>query len=234
MVLHHIADRARLLVELPPSLHPELLRHGDLDPLDVIAVPDRLQEAVGEPVVQEILHRLLAEVVIDPEDGRLGKELVQRAIERLSGGEVAAERLLHDDAPVDGGTHPSQTGDYGGEEAGRDCQIKERPLAADQRIPQSLVGARILVVSPDKAEQPAQFLKRGRVEGTVLLHAIARSVPKLVQAVVGTGHPHDRHVEMAVTDHRLQGGEDLLEGEVAGNTEDDQCVGGGKGLSHAS
>ena len=81
VVLDHVPDGAGLLVEPPSSLHSEAFRHRDLDSLDVIPVPDRLQKGVGEAVVQEVLHRLLAEVMIDSEDGRLREELVQGGIE---------------------------------------------------------------------------------------------------------------------------------------------------------
>ena len=77
MVLQDVADRARLLVELAAALDPEALRHRDLHALDEVPVPDRLEERVAEAKVEEVLHRLLAEVVIDPEDRRLGEDVEQ-------------------------------------------------------------------------------------------------------------------------------------------------------------
>ena len=50
--------------------------------------------------VQNVLHRLLAEVVIDAENGGFRKYFVQRAIERLRAGEIAAEGLLDDDPGI--------------------------------------------------------------------------------------------------------------------------------------
>ena len=47
---------------------PDLLIDGDLHMVDVIAVPDRLEHAVGEAQHQDVLHRLLAEIMIDPVD----------------------------------------------------------------------------------------------------------------------------------------------------------------------
>ena len=46
MILDHVADGAGLLVESAAALHAEALRHRDLHALDVLAVPDRLQERV--------------------------------------------------------------------------------------------------------------------------------------------------------------------------------------------
>ena len=73
VVLDDIANRADLLVELPARQHAERFGHRDLDAVDVVAVPDRLEERVREPKEQQVLHGLLAEVVIDPEDVGLGE-----------------------------------------------------------------------------------------------------------------------------------------------------------------
>ncbi len=45
VVLDDVAHRARLVVERAAPLNAEVLRHGDLDALHVIAVPERLEEA---------------------------------------------------------------------------------------------------------------------------------------------------------------------------------------------
>jgi len=81
VVLDHVADDARLVVELAAPFHAERLGHRDLDVLDVVAVEDRLEERVGETEVEEVLHRLFAEVVVDAEDRRLGEDLVQCVVE---------------------------------------------------------------------------------------------------------------------------------------------------------
>ena len=54
-----------LLVVGPALLDAERLGGGDLHVVDEAAVPDRLEDGVGEAQHQEILHRLLGEVVID-------------------------------------------------------------------------------------------------------------------------------------------------------------------------
>ena len=65
--------------------------------IDEIAVPDRLEQAVGETEREDVLRRLLAEEMIDAEDLVLGEDLVQRLVERHRALEVGAERLFHDD-----------------------------------------------------------------------------------------------------------------------------------------
>ncbi len=50
-----------------------LLGHGDLHVVDVLRVPQRLEDAVGEAQHQQVLHRLLAEVVVDAVGLALGE-----------------------------------------------------------------------------------------------------------------------------------------------------------------
>ena len=99
VVLHDVADRADLLVEAAAALHAEALGHGDLDALHVVAVPDRLEEGVGEAEV-----RAGSGPPPCRDSGRCGRSTPRRRPSggsRLSSvrrGEVAAERLLDDDA----------------------------------------------------------------------------------------------------------------------------------------
>ena len=94
MVLQHVADGARLVVERAAVLHAETFRHGDLDAAHIGAVPDRLVDRVGEARVEDVLHRLLAEIMVDAEDVLFGEILVEDARERIRRRPVAAERLL--------------------------------------------------------------------------------------------------------------------------------------------
>ena len=75
----HVAVGAGLLVEAGALAEPERLRHVDLHVIDEVAVPDRLEQAVGEAEGEDVLRRLLAEEMIDAEDLLLGEHLVQLA-----------------------------------------------------------------------------------------------------------------------------------------------------------
>ena len=79
MILDHIADGAGFLVEFAAAADVEVLRHRDLHAADVVAIPDRLEKRVGEARIENVLHRLLAQVMIDAEDRLFGKVLVQDA-----------------------------------------------------------------------------------------------------------------------------------------------------------
>ena len=73
MVLDHVAQRADLVVELRAALDADLLGDGDLHVLDATAAPQRLEQLIAETQRQQVLHGLLAEVVIDAKDARLGE-----------------------------------------------------------------------------------------------------------------------------------------------------------------
>ena len=94
----HVSIGAGLLVEGEALAEVERLRHVDLHMIDEIAVPDRLEQAVGEAEGENVLRRLLAEKMIDAEDLILGEDLVQFVVERDRALKIGAERLFHDDA----------------------------------------------------------------------------------------------------------------------------------------
>ena len=86
MVRHHVAQRAGRVVELAALLDADRLGDRDLHVVDVVAVPQRLEEAVGEAEDQDVLHRLLAEIVIDAEDLLLARHAQDLLVERPADG----------------------------------------------------------------------------------------------------------------------------------------------------
>src|SRR5207247_10052325 len=91
---------ARLVVEFSPTLDAEGLRHRDLHAVDVVAVPDRLEEGVGEAKHCEVLDGPLPEVMVDAEDVRLVERRVERGVERARRLEIPPEGLPDDPARV--------------------------------------------------------------------------------------------------------------------------------------
>ena len=100
VVLDHVAQRADPVVVAGAALDTERLGHGDLDLVDVRGAQHRLDEPVREPEHEDVLHRLLAEEVVDAEDLVLAPVLVQLLVERERAVEVGAERLLDHEPPV--------------------------------------------------------------------------------------------------------------------------------------
>src|SRR5712692_6521918 len=100
MILDDVADRSGLIVEAAAALDAEILCHGDLHTLDVVAVPERLHEGVRETEDDHIVHRPLPQVVIDSENRgfiELPEEDLIQMSRRL---QVVTERLLDDDAGI--------------------------------------------------------------------------------------------------------------------------------------
>src|SRR5207248_9673949 len=94
----HVAEDACFLVVPSPRFDAELLGGGDLHVVDELPVPDGLEDGVAETEDEEVLHRLLAQVMVDAEDLPLVHHLEDEPVERAGRGEVAAERFLDHDA----------------------------------------------------------------------------------------------------------------------------------------
>ena len=142
VVLQHVRERAGLVVVGgPAALHAQLLGHGDLDQLDVLPVPQRLEDGVVEAEPEDVLDRLFSEVVIDPVDLELAQVVVQVLVELHRALQVVAEGLLdHHPAPhllvaflrvEQAGLR--QAGDGVGEERGLEREVEEAARLACRR-----------------------------------------------------------------------------------------------------
>ena len=96
VVLHHVAQRARLLVIAGARADAFLLRHRDLHVIDVLLIEQRFEDAVGEPEHQDVLDRFLAQVVIDAVDLPLVEDGGDRVVDRAGRCEIVSDRLLDD------------------------------------------------------------------------------------------------------------------------------------------
>ncbi len=72
-----------------------------------VAVPDGLEDGVGEAEDHEVLHGLLAEVVIDAEDVFIFEDAAEHAVEVGGGLDIAAEGLFDND-PLPGTPEPGR------------------------------------------------------------------------------------------------------------------------------
>ena len=178
---------------------------------------------------QEVLDRLLAEIVVDAEDGLLGEVLMERAVQLLGRGEVAAEGLFHDDSGTLDAARLRQPLGHRGEQAGRDGQVVQRTLGTTERLAQLGERRGIAVIPVDVLQTRAQLRERRRVQPAVLLEAVLGPRHELIEIPMGPRHADDRHVETVTPDQRLEGREDLLVRQVAGGTEEDERIGTGSG-----
>ena len=232
---HHVAVGAGGLVERRAALEAERLGHVDLHVLDEVAVPDRLEEPVGEAEREDVLRRLLAEEVVDPEDLRLVEDLVHLVVEGHGGREVGAERLLHDDPrPLD------QAGlvelvDHVERRLGRHREVvQEAYVALDAELRRGLahrVGQRVRPVAlRDVGEHRGEPLPLPVVE--LALAELRAGVPAPLDELRGVhvlqrGADDPGVLEQAGLGEPQQPGQQLAPGQVAGRTEEHDDVRGG-------
>jgi hypothetical protein len=150
MVLDHVAQAARGLIERPTAADAEVLGECDLHAGHIVAVPERLQKRVGESEVEDVHDRLLRQEVIDAEDRIFREHLMRDAIQRPRRGEVAPKGLLDNDACVFGQPGGAKPFDHRSEKCWRDGKVVRRtPRALPQRPLDRREGVRVFVVSPD-------------------------------------------------------------------------------------
>ena len=156
VVLHDVAQRAGRLVEAAAVLDADALGHGDLHLLDVAAVPDRLEDGVGEAQRQDVLHRLFAHVVVDAEDLVLVEGAVHGGVERRARSRGRGRRASRPPGgrrppPSPGWLHPSlaSASATSGEQRGDGGQVVEavargpvRLVGLGQQLPQLVEGGR--------------------------------------------------------------------------------------------
>src|SRR4030095_14819466 len=159
MVLNHVANGAGLIIERPPALNPEILRHGDLDALDLIAVPERLKERVLEAEKHHVMHRSFSQIMIDAEDVLLVEAAEQNPIELLRRGEVVTEGFFNDDTSALGAVRLGQLFHDQLEQRGRDGEIVRRPLRGAELFTDRLKSRRVLIVTINIAQQAAELFE---------------------------------------------------------------------------
>ena len=95
MVLDDVAERAGVVVVGAAALDAERLGDGDLHMVDVVGVPQRLEQRVGEAERHQVLDRLLPEIVVDPVDLAFVEDLADRVVDlarRVRGRDRSASR----------------------------------------------------------------------------------------------------------------------------------------------
>jgi hypothetical protein len=101
MVLKHIFQNANTVVVASPMANSQRFSDHDLNVVDEIAVPDRLEDGVREAEHQHVLDGFFAEVMVDAVDLVLVQNTMQGLVQTLRRGEVLAEWFLdYDPAPT--------------------------------------------------------------------------------------------------------------------------------------
>ena len=224
VVLQDVPDGAHRVIEGTPVGHPEALGHRDLNRPDVAALPYGLEDRVGEAGVDDVLDRILAQVVVDPIDPIFAEAAVQELVELLGGLGISAEWLLHHDAGADVAADRGQAIDHDGEQAGRDRQIVDGEFRVGELGLERLIGGGIRVVTRDIAKEPRQLGEVGLVEGAVLLDALAGARLQVGHGPIRAGHADDGCVQLAGGHQSLERWEDLLERQITGGAIEDEGI----------
>ena len=237
MVLEDVADRAGVLVVAGAGLDPDRLGDGDLDVVDELAVPDRLEDPVREAEREHVLDRLLAEVVVDPEDLVLAEVLEQRGRQLLCRGEVVAERLLDDEPrPAAVVATLAERLDDGGKGRRRHGEVEDA-VAAEllllvellDEVVELVLAARVREVGGDPVELRGKLVPGVLPErvARVLLDGVPHVLPERVVVAVGARDADDREArrQQPANRQRVERGHDLLVRQVAGGAEDDERAG---------
>ena len=98
MVGHHVAQSASGFVEAAAMLDANSFGGGDLHMIDVVAIPERLDDVVREAKNHQVLDGLFTEVVVDAVDLIFGEALFQVFVELDRRRVVVAEGFFDDDA----------------------------------------------------------------------------------------------------------------------------------------
>ena len=173
MVLHHVLQRADAVIIGNTAFEAHRLGDGDLDMVDRLRVPQRLEEHVGKAQRQQVLHRFLAEIVVDAEDAVFGKGIADLRIHVARRSEVVADRLFHRDAAFG-------AGDAGGLEPFRDRtehRRRGREIDADRAAHAVAEQRRKLVITRARAGIDRAIIdavEEGR--DARIIHAISRQM----------------------------------------------------------
>ena len=100
----------------------------------------------------------------------------------------------------------------------------QRPLGVSERLPQTHVGGGLGVVAIDKTKLCGQLGECSLIDAAIVLQRLACARAQLVERPSGASDADNRHVELAVPDHRLQRRKDFLVGQITGRAEENKSI----------
>ena len=259
VVLEHVAEStdalviadaagehlARLVVVLR---EPFFLGHGDLDVVDVLLVPERLEDAVGEPDDQEVLDGFLAEIMVDAICLIFLECMGDRRDHPPGAVEVMTDGLL-DDHPREGGRLARRGDEAGGlellhaagDEPRRDREVEDAAAGDAELLVDLLqlglergVGLGLVERALDVEQGPGEVVPVvlfQRLPGEPLDAGPGSVADPLIRLPLGAeAEADDGEVrgQDAVDVEVVDGGEELAPGEVPGGAEDHQHAGLGE------
>ena len=236
MVLEDVAQGPGILVVLATPLDADVLRHGDLHVVDVTPIPDGFEDAIGKTEHEDVLHRLLSQVVVDAVDLLLGEHRVDRLVESLGALQVVPERLFdHDPLPALarlGDPGSPQPVDDDGEELGGGRQVKDAvavgPSLAIEPVElggQPAVPGSVVERHPHIGDPLGKALPDGpidRLASRILLHRLLHVGAELIlsEGRVGDADHAEARRKVAVEGQVIERRHQFARGQVPGGAED--------------
>ena len=212
---------------MPAILHAEVLGHRDLDTRDVVAVPDRLDHRVREPQIQQLVGAHLAEEVVDPVELGLVDRLVDFRRQSPCGIEVVAERLLDDDARRLCQAGVLQLLDHGAEQERGNLQVEDGTCRVADGGRDALVGGLVGEIAAHIGQARGEALKDLGVERLAApFDTRAGVLAQVIERPIVARDTDDRTVQEPPLLQAIERAEGHHLGEIAGDAEDDQHVGG--------
>src|SRR3989442_1211619 len=98
MVLNHVAQRAGLFIISASTFNTDRLGVCNLNVIDVLPVPQRLENAVGKTEGENILNGFFAEIMINSINLFLSENPGQLFVQSTCACQIVTERFLDDDA----------------------------------------------------------------------------------------------------------------------------------------
>ncbi len=241
VVLHDVAQRAGLLVVRTATFDADLLGNGDLHVVDVLAIPQRLEDAVGKAEDQQVLHGFLAEVMVDAVDLLFDEGRVQSCVELTRRCKVAPERLL-DDRPnggarlLRGETRLVETLRKRQHGVRRRAEVEETvaggaafAVRGGERLLEGVESALAVHVELHVFQSRGELVPRlgGQADAPVLLDTVAHVGSKFLGAHVAAAGADDGESirQRSFGGKGVQRRDQLSLGEVAAGAEDDHAEG---------
>ena len=98
MVLHDIANDAKLVKIASSAFCPKRLLERNLDIVNVIPVPRGAKKLVSESQNEQVLDHFLSKVMVDPEDFLFLPVRLQGSLQLPRTGQILAKRLFYNDS----------------------------------------------------------------------------------------------------------------------------------------
>ena len=222
--MHHVLQRAHLVVIAGSPFERQRLLPDDLDLADVGAVPDRFEHAIGQACSKHVPHGGHRQKVVDAKHVALIDEPAEQAIQSLRAFEVLTERLLENQLTVVWEPDPAKRRDGDRKHRRRQRQVDgDWPVTRHARRHAGVVRE----VEPLEARRSQQFRRINRVGvGRLALQPVGCPAAELlVVPIRGAGRNELEPLRQVTRPSQGRERRDQKAAcQVASTTEDDESI----------